>query len=527
MKKIVLLSLILGSWTYSTGQPKIVDSLKAILKTKIADTSRVLVMADLVSYEYAVQTDSPRLMAEQALALAKKIKFKKGEAASYRVLGLTSWGVGDYDQASEYAFKMLRIYDSLKVQKGVISAYYLLGQIHHQWRDFDKAKSYYLQVLEANSKTENRKLDGYVLNSLAALYSDAAKRDSALYYNMKALAIREKINDEQGISQSLNNIGVVHSKLGNYALALEYLNRSIPLTKKVDNKIRMVYTIRALGETYFSMKEYNKANVYLVDALEQAKIFDDKMLLWEINETLEKLEEARGNYKQALAYERIKRGYQDSMFNQEKAKQLAEIETKFETEKKTQLINILEKDNKIKGLTQYMLVGLITITILGFVLIYAYQQIRNKENSKFLNLQIDYLTSQNKTLAEKYKVAMVPGTPINEESYDQRFIKKALEIVELNISNTLFGVEKLAEEMGMSRANLHKKLKSITGFAPSDFIRNVRLKRAASLLKNQTDSVSQIAYQVGFEDQSYFAKSFKKSFGVSPTEFTKKELESA
>ena len=77
----------------------------------------------------------------------------------------------------------------------------------------------------------------------------------------------------------------------------------------------------------------------------------------------------------------------------------------------------------------------------------------------------------------------------------------------------------MADALGMSRASLHRKLKAITGFPPSKFIRNIRLRKAAALLIGQADSVTQIGIAVGFEDQSYFSKSFKKEFGVPPSEY--------
>ena len=92
-------------------------------------------------------------------------------------------------------------------------------------------------------------------------------------------------------------------------------------------------------------------------------------------------------------------------------------------------------------------------------------------------------------------------------------------MVEENISDPLFGVEKMASEMNMSRASLHRKLKSITGFPPSELIRSIRLRKAARLILSKVDSVSQIALLVGFNDYSHFSKSFKKHFGVSPTSY--------
>jgi AraC-like DNA-binding protein len=110
------------------------------------------------------------------------------------------------------------------------------------------------------------------------------------------------------------------------------------------------------------------------------------------------------------------------------------------------------------------------------------------------------------------------------ESQDQRLLKKAIGVVEDNMSDPSFNVEKMAREMGMSRANMHRKIKAVTGFSPSELIRTIRLRKAAPMILNQVNSVSQISIAVGFEDHSYFSKSFKKQFGVPPSEYAQSTL---
>jgi signal transduction histidine kinase/ligand-binding sensor domain-containing protein/DNA-binding response OmpR family regulator len=104
---------------------------------------------------------------------------------------------------------------------------------------------------------------------------------------------------------------------------------------------------------------------------------------------------------------------------------------------------------------------------------------------------------------------------------DELLMKKALEIVEANISNTSFSVEELSQEMGMSRMSLYKKLVSLSGKPPLEFIRTMRLKRAAMLLKKSQLSISEIAYKVGFNDPKYFSKYFKEEFGTLPSKYIK------
>ena len=105
---------------------------------------------------------------------------------------------------------------------------------------------------------------------------------------------------------------------------------------------------------------------------------------------------------------------------------------------------------------------------------------------------------------------------------DEQILKKAVEVVEKNIDNAEFSTEDFAQQMNMSRSNLHLKLKSLTGESALDFIRKVRFKEACRLLEDGRYSISEISDRVGFSTPSYFATSFKKYMGCLPTEWSKK-----
>jgi AraC-like DNA-binding protein len=105
---------------------------------------------------------------------------------------------------------------------------------------------------------------------------------------------------------------------------------------------------------------------------------------------------------------------------------------------------------------------------------------------------------------------------------DEKFMKKAIELIEYYMDDNDFNVKKFSNEVGMSSRNLSRKLRAITNYSAQEFIRVMRLKRAAQLLLNKSDQITQIAYQVGFNNPSYFAECFKKQYGVSPSEYTVK-----
>ncbi|WP_040005203.1 hybrid sensor histidine kinase/response regulator transcription factor [Fibrisoma limi] len=121
------------------------------------------------------------------------------------------------------------------------------------------------------------------------------------------------------------------------------------------------------------------------------------------------------------------------------------------------------------------------------------------------------------------KPADISPSDIEITSLDEKLIQRALSIVEQNMSNADFSVEELSREMGMSRVHLYKKLLALTNRTPIEFIRTVRLQRAAQLLERSQLTVAEVAYQVGFNNPKYFTKYFKQEFNTLPSAFGKEK----
>ena len=112
-------------------------------------------------------------------------------------------------------------------------------------------------------------------------------------------------------------------------------------------------------------------------------------------------------------------------------------------------------------------------------------------------------------------------TAVEFMSSDELFMKRVMEVVNRNISNSDFDVEQMVEEIGISRTHLHRQLKRLTGFSAIKFVQNIRMQQALKLLKEKKENVTQIAYSVGFSSQTYFSTTFKQFYGVSPLEYIK------
>ena len=102
---------------------------------------------------------------------------------------------------------------------------------------------------------------------------------------------------------------------------------------------------------------------------------------------------------------------------------------------------------------------------------------------------------------------------------DQDFLEKSLNIIKKNLDNPDFSVEKFSLDIGISRSALFNKIKSITGQSTSEFIRTIRLKKAAELIKSGKHSITEIVFMVGFSDPKYFRTCFKKQYNKTPSEY--------
>jgi len=142
-------------------------------------------------------------------------------------------------------------------------------------------------------------------------------------------------------------------------------------------------------------------------------------------------------------------------------------------------------------------------------------------NASILLLKIANLLQNREKIKKRFGLDdTVLLESIKADSLDKKLMEKIQECITNNISNEDFSVEILSTEIGMHRSNLTKKISSLTGMTPNELIKSQRMKLAAKLILASGKNVSEIAYQVGFSDPKYFSKSFKKYFGVLPTEYS-------
>lgn len=146
-------------------------------------------------------------------------------------------------------------------------------------------------------------------------------------------------------------------------------------------------------------------------------------------------------------------------------------------------------------------------------------------DAKLLELKIKNILDSRKHLIAKFKkdIILEPKNIAATTTIDEMFLKEAMQIVEDNLSNADFTVQNFASEMNMSRSVLYRKLKALTGKSILEFIKTIKLKRAAQLIISQEKmSISEIAFELGFNDLKHFRKSFQKQFNTLPSQYRDK-----
>lgn len=141
-------------------------------------------------------------------------------------------------------------------------------------------------------------------------------------------------------------------------------------------------------------------------------------------------------------------------------------------------------------------------------------------STKYLITRVLKLIEQREKLQQKF--SQEPGigiTTITSTNKDKEFLNKVHSVIEENLDNSEFAIDDFAQSMQLGRTMLYKKVKGITGYSPNEYIRIIRLKQAAEMLRKTDLNVSEIAYSVGFNDPFYFSRCFKKQFSVAPVDY--------
>jgi len=312
-----------------------------------------------------------------ALKLARQLNFKKGIANSYNNIGGVYYYQGNYNKALGNFFTSLKIREQIGDIIGIASCYNNIGIIYknqgilfkergdsaNAYLNYTKALENYFTSLKIVQSTQNssgkgnkstleeKKITAAIYNGIGIVYTEQGNYDKAMENHFASLKIREEIDDKQGIGSSYNNIGYIYHHQHHYNKALENYFAAMKIWEEIGDKQGTSRSYSNIASVYTEKLNYAEARVWFQKAVQLAKEIGAKQLLQDTYKGLSNVNEKMSNYHEAYKYYQLYSQIKDSLFGKESSKQMAEMQTKYETEKKEHLIKVLERNEIIKEIS--------------------------------------------------------------------------------------------------------------------------------------------------------------------------------
>ncbi len=488
---------------YETAKDYILQA--ELLSKKINYKKGIAISQNKLGTVYLYKNDYKQAMDYYFAALKKRNELgnKKDIANTLSNIGIVYSRLMDYTNAFKYIYKGLIIREDLEDKQGISSTMIILGNLYMIQKKYSNALQCYLKGLNIEKERKNKTGISDFTILIGNTYLEQNNFTKALVFYSKGLKIKEDLNDKNGISQLLYNMAVTYYKQNNFSMAREYFIKELKITEEIGEKQSIANALYSIGLTYSSEKKYSyfieflrkadtlykqinnysgeekicfefgnlydtlsqndKSYVYFKRGLEISKQIGDKEYTILFYKSLMNHFIKINKYKEANTFQELYFKMKDTLLNEVKEKQIADIQIKYETEKKekeietlTQKNQILKQQNKIQILevsrNRYIIFGLIGLTVLivliGLLFLRQYRlkalYIKTAIEQKLLRSQMNphfifntmmgvqnYIYKQDPESAVKYLSSIVKLMRSILESSREEYISLEKEITSL------------------------------------------------------------------------------------------------
>jgi class 3 adenylate cyclase len=399
VRRHLFLILLFITTLSAVGQDVAIDSLKAVLKTSLPDSSRVSTLLELSAQFYRSDAKEARRLATEAKDLAEQSGYKNGLARAYKAVGMSYYFQNDWVETLVNWKLALEVFQEINDLNGVSNILNNLGAVHFNGGDDKAALDYYLQSLRVaeNSKDSLRIVTALVNIGTVYLTKENSKPLAFSYYK-RALPISKALGDNDAIGTCAVNLGEIflqertaidsiklynpdsalyyfemaldayrHSSTGNlpvalksigkvyairkdFAKAIQYQTEAYQIAKAMDARLEMAQVLLSLAGTYQRQGDYKQA----IAKFHEAKIIADEVgALYEMHDAYQGLANSyskTADFKQAYNYLNLYADLKDTLYNADMDKKLQAQTLSYEIEKKEGQISLLEKDQELRSL---------------------------------------------------------------------------------------------------------------------------------------------------------------------------------
>tara|TARA_R110000850_G_scaffold182360_1_gene307799 strand:+ start:59044 stop:61029 length:1986 start_codon:yes stop_codon:yes gene_type:complete len=457
MKKILVSVLVITlpfGFSIAQEQSKNIDSLLVELNRAREDTLKVNLFHDVSKHFILTDIDTSIYFSQNGIALAQKLGYRKGEMMNLNVLGNYYENKTEYFKALENYENALIIAKEINSTEGFAMLYNNIGMVHIRQGKYDKALPLMFDALKAEEQLGNQKGISQSYNNIGVIYFYQQNFDRATEYFEKSLAMEEKIGDSTAIKQAVNNLGAIYDYLKNYPKAIELYQKAFDLNSIQNDKREMATNLHNIAVALYNQGDFLNAEEYhnrsldireeigdingialayfnygellrKNDRLHEAKAYyENGLQIAEENELLKvkqqiyaafsAMYEQQNNFELANEYLYKFIAVKDSILNRENSEILAEVETKYQTEKKEK--DLLESraiiaENELKiGRKNLLIYGTsalaFLLAILGYLL-YNQQKLKNRQFQKESELKeaLNQIATQNKLQEQRLRIS--------------------------------------------------------------------------------------------------------------------------
>lgn len=433
LRPIFLLFIFLAHSIIVPAQKRKIDSLQKQLRlieqqpsSYVVDTSKIEVLNALVwqMTNFKTKLDTAMVYAQQALSLSEKLKWNKGLANGYASIARVHKIKREQDKAIENYQKALDYLNIIGEKVWIANCLYFMGQTYFDQGNYPASLDYLLQALRLNEEVNHKERIATTLSFIGDVYVNIGDNNNALDYYHQALKKNEELKNKPWIAINMQGIAGIYNEQGEYDKSIDYFSRvlkmmggnmystymtykdladvhknkvasgtkndsswekasdyysrAINTANQINDSLTLGAALSGMGSLYIQRNMIKEADEALNRALNLLKDFNRPEYLKECYYNLSVLDSLKGDWKNSLIYFKLYTSANDSLFNKRKSQLMARAQVKYETDKKQDEIEILNKDNELKSLKIQQLLVIIAAIVLLLICVGALLYYRNK-----------------------------------------------------------------------------------------------------------------------------------------------------
>jgi len=421
-------------------------------------------------------------------------------AQCYSNIASTYRNLGNYNIASNYYFKALRINENNNFKEGIADVYLNIANIYLSLEEYGSALDFQLKSLHYFIENDYKTETGYCLSNIGLVYYELNDIDTALHYFNRALEINTQTQDQHGIIGSLINIGHAHFKKRNFDIALINIEKARLLCIKTEDQFFLSKCLLTEVKIYKELGDIQTAIKLGKDALRISVEIDALGIAMNANLTLSELYEVDNDFQNSLLHFKDYNELKDSVYTIDKTKAVQNLKIQYETEKKEQQIMKLEEEKEFsKKITLYLMITSAALLLTVLISIYTfYLKIRNSKHK----LQI------SKTERQKQELELTKKALENEN------LEKDLELRHKELTTNAMNLIRNIE----INSNLFQELNNLIPTAADDQKEKIRDIIRSYKIMSQDKGWKEFELRFGQVHKSFYQNLSKRFPDLSPNE---------